>query len=127
MLNLNFRDTKPIYIQIKDGIKKLIITWAICADEKVPSVRELAESLAINPNTIQKAYKELETEGYLYSVSGRGTFASSDVIAEPGRKQELMRDFEEVTEELLYLTVTSQELKNCIDEIAKRRMEEGYK
>ncbi|MDY5776136.1 MAG: GntR family transcriptional regulator [Lachnospiraceae bacterium] len=124
MLNLNFRDTKPIYIQIKDGIKKLIITGAICADEKVPSVRELAESLAINPNTIQKAYKELETEGYLYSVSGRGTFASSDVIAEPGRKQELMRDFEEVTEELLYLTVTSQELKNCIDEIAKRRMEE---
>ena len=124
MLNLNFRDTKPIYIQIKDGIKKLIITGAICADEKVPSVRELAESLAINPNTIQKAYKELETEGYLYSVSGRGTFASSDVIAEPGRKQELMRDFEEVAEELLYLTVTSQELKNCIDEIAKRRMEE---
>lgn len=124
MLNLNFRDTKPIYIQIKDGIKKLIITGAICADEKVPSVRELAESLAINPNTIQKAYKELETEGYLYSVSGRGTFASSDVIAETGRKQELMRDFEEVTEELLYLTVTSQELKNCIDEIAKRRMEE---
>ncbi|MCI5741313.1 MAG: GntR family transcriptional regulator [Lachnospiraceae bacterium] len=124
MLNLNFRDTKPIYIQIKDGIKKLIITGAICADEKVPSVRELAESLAINPNTIQKAYKELETEGYLYSISGRGTFASSDVIAEPGRKQELMRDFEEVTEELLYLTVTSQELKNCIDEIAKRRMEE---
>ena len=124
MLNLNFRDTKPIYIQIKDGIKKLIITGAICADEKVPSVRELAESLAINPNTIQKAYKELETEGYLYSVSGRGTFASSDVIAEPGRKQELMRNFEEVTEELLYLTVTSQELKNCIDEIAKRRMEE---
>lgn len=123
MLNLNFRDTKPIYIQIKDGIKKLIITGAICADEKVPSVRELAESLAINPNTIQKAYKELETEGYLYSVSGKGTFASSDVIAEPGRKQELMRDFEEVTEELLYLTVTSQELKNCIDEIAKRRME----
>lgn len=124
MLNLNFRDTKPIYIQIKDGIKKLIITGAICADEKVPSVRELAESLAINPNTIQKAYKELETEGYLYSVSGKGTFASSDVIAEPGRKQELMRDFEEVTEELLYLTVTSQELKNCIDEIAKRRMKE---
>jgi len=124
VLNLNFRDTKPIYIQIKDGIKKLIITGAICADEKVPSVRELAESLAINPNTIQKAYKELETEGYLYSVSGKGTFASSDVIAEPGRKQELMRDFEEVTEELLYLTVTSQELKNCIDEIAKRRMEE---
>ncbi|MDD6183347.1 MAG: GntR family transcriptional regulator [Lachnospiraceae bacterium] len=124
MLNLNFRDTKPIYIQIKDGIKKLIITGAICADEKVPSVRELAESLAINPNTIQKAYKELETEGYLYSISGRGTFASSDVIAETGRKQELMRDFEEVTEELLYLTVTSQELKNCIDEIAKRRMEE---
>ena len=65
MLTLNYRDTKPIYIQIKSGLKKLMITGAIAADEKLPSVRELAGTLAINPNTIQRAYRELEAEGYL--------------------------------------------------------------
>ena len=54
MLTLNYRDTKPIYIQIKSGLKKLMITGAIAADEKLPSVRELAGTLAINPNTIQR-------------------------------------------------------------------------
>ena len=124
MIQLNYRDAKPIYEQIRDGIRRLVLLGAILPGEAVIPVRELSSKLAINPATIHRAYQELETEGYLYSVSGRGTFASSDVIAEPGRKQELMRDFEEVTEELLYLTVTSQELKNYIDEIAKRRMEE---
>lgn len=62
MLTLNYRDTKPIYIQIKSGLKKLMITGAIAADEKLPSVRELAGTLAINPNTIQRAYRELEAE-----------------------------------------------------------------
>ena len=57
MLTLNYRDTKPIYIQIKSGLKKLMITGAIAADEKLPSVRELAGTLAINPNTIQRAYR----------------------------------------------------------------------
>ena len=65
MLTLNYRDTKPIYIQIKSGLKKLMITGAIATDEKLPSVRELAGTLAINPNTIQRAYRELEAEGYL--------------------------------------------------------------
>ena len=65
MLTLNYRDTKPIYIQIKSGLKKLMITGAIAADEKLPSVRELAGTLAINPNTRHRAYRELEAEGYL--------------------------------------------------------------
>ncbi len=62
MLTLNYQDTKPVYIQIKSGLKKLMITGAIAADEKLPSVRELAGTLAINPNTIQRAYRELEAE-----------------------------------------------------------------
>lgn len=72
MLELNYRDARPIYEQIKDGLRRLILSDVIRQDEKLPSVRELASQLAINPNTIQKAYRELEQEGYVYTVSGRG-------------------------------------------------------
>ena len=70
MISLNYRDSRPIYEQIRDGLRKLIVTGALGADEKLPSVRALAAQLAINPNTIQRAYNELEGEGYIYSVPG---------------------------------------------------------
>ena len=76
MIQLNYRDSKPIYEQIREGLRRLVITGAIAKDEKLPSVRELASELAINPNTIQRAYRELETEGYIYTVSGKGSFAA---------------------------------------------------
>ena len=63
MISLNYRDSRPIYEQIRDGLRKLIVTGALGADEKLPSVRALAAQLAINPNTIQRAYNELEGEG----------------------------------------------------------------
>ena len=59
MIQLNYRDAKPIYEQIKDGLRKLVITNSLIANEKLPSVREMASKLAINPNTIQKAYRNL--------------------------------------------------------------------
>ena len=65
MISLNYRDSRPIYEQIRDGLRKLIVTGALSADEKLPSVRALAAQLAINPNTIQRAYNELEGEGYI--------------------------------------------------------------
>ena len=63
MISLNYRDSRPIYEQIKDGLKKLIVTGGLAADERLPSVRALATQLSINPNTIQRAYNELEGEG----------------------------------------------------------------
>ena len=70
MISLNYRDSRPIYEQIKDGLKKLIVTGGLAADERLPSVRALATQLSINPNTIQRAYNELEGEGYIYSIPG---------------------------------------------------------
>ncbi|MCR5204216.1 MAG: GntR family transcriptional regulator [Lachnospiraceae bacterium] len=75
MININYRDPRPVYEQVVDGFKKLIITGIIKKDEKMPSVRELASQYAINPNTIQRAYRDLETQGYIYSVPGKGSFA----------------------------------------------------
>ena len=71
MLQLNYRDPRPIYEQIKDGIRTLLVSGALPPDNRLPSVRELAMQLAINPYTIQRAYRELENEGYIYSVPGK--------------------------------------------------------
>ena len=85
MISLNYRDSRPIYEQIKDGLRKLIVTGGLGPDEKLPSVRALAAQLAINPNTIQRAYNELEGEGYIYSVPGKGSFASAGAGGAAGR------------------------------------------
>lgn len=110
MISLNYRDSRPIYEQIKDGLRKLIVTGAMKPDEKLPSVRALAQQLSINPNTIQRAYNELENEGYIYSVPGKGSFASGDTGAEEARKQELLGKVREMVAELKYLGVSEEEL-----------------
>ena len=86
MLTLNYRDSRPIYEQIKDGLRRMIVTGAMAQDEKLPSVRALATQLSINPNTIQRAYNELEAEGYIYSVAGKGSFVSGTADADAVRR-----------------------------------------
>lgn len=116
MISLNYRDSRPIYEQIKDGLRKLIVTGAMKPDEKLPSVRALAQQLSINPNTIQRAYNELENEGYIYSVPGKGSFASGDTGAEDARKQELLGKVREMVAELKYLGVSEEELLTLVRE-----------
>ena len=110
MISLNYRDSRPIYEQIRDGLRKLIVTGALSADEKLPSVRALAAQLAINPNTIQRAYEALEAEGYVYSVPGKGSFAAPNTGVDEGRRTELFRVFDQAAAELLFLGVKGQEL-----------------
>ena len=110
MISINYRDSRPIYEQIKDGVRKLILTGVLPKDGKLPSVRELASQLAINPNTIQRAYRDLETEGYIYTVSGKGSFASGTGDADEGRKRELLKSFDDIVHELSYFGVTPEKL-----------------
>lgn len=115
MLELNYRDARPIYEQIKDGLRRLVLSGVIAQDEKLPSVRELASQLAINPNTIQKAYRELEKEGCIYTVSGKGSFAAPLSDIRSGRKDELLMQFDKIAKELLFLQVAPETLKQRID------------
>ena len=119
MIQLNYRDAKPIYEQIKDGLRKLVITNSLIANEKLPSVREMASKLAINPNTIQKAYRELEAEGYVYPVAGKGTFVAERKEVLGVRNEELMKEFDEVVTELLFLAMDEDSLKTRIEQLAK--------
>ena len=116
LLTLNYRDSRPIYEQIKDGLRKLIVTGALRPDEKLPSVRAMATELAINPNTIQRAYGELETEGYIYSVPGKGSFAAATAEPLAIRRMELQASLRELVTELRFLGVTEEELTTLIKE-----------
>ena len=119
LIQLNYRDSKPIYEQIKDGFRRLIISGSLCANEKLPSVRELASGLAINPNTIQKAYRDLENEGYLYTVAGKGTFVAGKREVFCTRQHELLEEFDEIVEELYFLSVKRKDLIERIDSLTE--------
>ncbi|MDR0446836.1 MAG: GntR family transcriptional regulator [Oscillospiraceae bacterium] len=86
MFTLDLRSRKPIYEQVADNLRDLILTGVLPPGSRLPSVRELAESLTINPNTAQKAYRELESRGYVYSSSGLGTFVSEASARAPDAK-----------------------------------------
>lgn len=122
MLPLDYRDARPIYEQIKQALRRLVFTHAIAADEKLPSVRELAALLAINPNTIQRAYHELEAEGYLYSIPGKGTFAAEGTAVCRECRQELLSQFDELITELLFISVSPDELTDRIQTLAEREV-----
>ena len=110
MLNLDYRDARPIYEQVRDGLRRLMVTGAIQEGEKLPSVRSLASRLAINPNTIQRAYESLEAEGYVYSIPGKGSFAAPRTGVDEERRDRLLGQFNSLTAELLYLGVTRDRL-----------------
>ena len=116
MLTLNYRDSRPIYEQIKDGLRRMIVTGAMAQDEKLPSVRALATQLSINPNTIQRAYRELEADGYILSVAGKGSFvAQVDQLAEQQKKQ-AVDAFRAAAQKLRQLGLTQAQLAQLLPE-----------
>ena len=117
MLHLDYRDPRPIYEQIRQEFMRLILSGAIAPGEKLPSVRDLAGTLSINPNTIQRSYNELEAEGFIYSVPGKGSFVSPERNADLQRRLELTEKFRELAAELRYLGVGQEELLALVKEV----------
>lgn len=92
MIILDYRDRRPIYEQVISRFQELMLTGALEKDSQLPSVRSLAMELSINPNTIQRAYAELERQGYIYSIKGKGSFvADNGHVKEAGRQEVLQR------------------------------------
>ena len=110
MIVLDYPDSRPLYKQVKDSLRRMMLTGLLEPDEKLPSVRSLATQLAINPNTIQRAYAELEAEGYIYSVAGRGSFVSAGDGEHLRRIAELTGRLVPLLEELKSLGYTREQL-----------------
>ncbi|MBQ3210530.1 MAG: GntR family transcriptional regulator [Oscillospiraceae bacterium] len=118
MININFRAPTPIWEQVRDNYRALILSGALPEGYKMPSVRELASTLAINPNTIQRAYRELEAEGYTVSVPGKGSFVCAAKEAAAMRRQELEQNFKALAAELKALGDDEAKLITLIKEAA---------
>ena len=112
MFQLDLKNRKTIYEQIVDNIKKLIITEVVKSDEKLPSVRELSKMLTVNPNTIQKSYRELERQGFIYTVAGLGCFVADrkDTIIDRGKANEIKEQMEIFIRELFFLGLSQEEI-----------------
>lgn len=118
MIQLDYRDNRPVYEQIKEKIKELIILRALKENDKILSVREMSTALTINPNTILKAYKELENEGYIYSVKGKGYFVSDNkMTAKSVDTKHLYQQAETALRELYFLGESKAEILNTIEKI----------
>ena len=110
MVQLNYRDSRPIYSQIADNFRAQIRAGVLAEGDKLPSVRELASSLAINPNTIQRAYHELEEEGWIASVSGKGSFVCGPVQTNSSDLEPLWAQLDAAVEKLTDAGVSRQML-----------------
>ena len=116
MIHLHYRDARPIYAQICDGFRQQILGGILPVGERLPSVRELATQLTINPNTIQRSYRELESQGWVVTVPGKGCFVGGVPAGQETQQEKLLRQFDNLTETLLEMGISPEML---MDRIAK--------
>ena len=116
LIQINYNDSRPIYEKVKDSLRQLILSGALAEENKLPSVRELAVSLTINPNTIQRAYRELEQEGYIVSVPGKGSFVARGGGAKAARRKELTEKLLAAAAELEALGLSRAEIAQLVKE-----------
>lgn len=121
MILLDYRDKRPIYEQVVEKLERLIASGGLEPLTKMPSVRSLAMELSVNPNTIQRAYAQLEQDGYLYTVSGRGSFITSENEWRENRQSRLLEEWKSVTRQAKEAGMTQMRLLDAL----RRIYEEG--
>ena len=123
---INFQDSRPIYEQIVENFKMQMYKGILREGDQMPSVRSLAVELSTNPNTVQKAYSELERQGFIYTVKGRGNFVKGDSLLKDNKKNELVRQIVELFMEAHEIGLSIDELVDDIKEHLKK-IESGDK
>ncbi|MBQ3793470.1 MAG: GntR family transcriptional regulator [Lachnospiraceae bacterium] len=126
MIVLDYSDTRPIYEQIVEKLQTYILKGVLKPDEQLMSVRQLAMDLSINPNTIQKAYSELERRGFIYVVKGRGAFVKFDDSQLVVQKENLAKRVQEIFREAEELGIQRNDLLETVDSLEmSRKIEEA--
>lgn len=117
MLTVNFSSRTPVYQQLYDDVIRLVSLGVLKSDTKLPPVRILATEFGINPNTVQKAYKMLEKDGYIYSTVGRGSFVSNKLDQNQAEKIQAKNDLKESIDKAYKKGITKDEMIELVDEI----------
>ncbi len=126
MLTIDYRSGESLYIQIKNNYKKMIMSGSLKENEMLPSVRTLAGNLAINVNTVQRAYRELEQEGYIYSVPGKGNFVAKIDKSIINKGYNEFRDqLLELMEKAKFLNISKEEVNKIVNEFYETRGEKN--
>lgn len=120
MIVIDYKDNRPLYEQIVERFQVLIERGVLKPEDQMPSVRSLAMELSINPNTIQKAYAELERRGYIYTVKGRGNFVSYDEELKAKRRSQQLEVFQQKAMQAMESGVTKDELLQIVEEVFKK-------
>ncbi len=116
LIIIDYNDKRPIYEQIIDRFQTLILNGVLEQDSQLPSVRNLAIELSINANTIQRAYSELEREGYIYSVKGRGNFVRANESLLLVQKERLLKELKEHISKCQKAGISSDDIAQTINE-----------
>lgn len=124
MILIDHKDRRPIYEQIIERFEQLILCGALEKNSPMPSVRSLAMELSLNPNTIQRAYQELERTGYIYTIKGKGSFVSETSQNADKKRQEVKKEMYAGIEKALLAGISPEELRKmleeCIEEADKK-------
>lgn len=115
MLHIDYRDSRPIHQQVRDGLRRLMLSGGLQPGDQLPSVRKLATELAINPNTIQRSYRTLEVDGWIATVPGKGCFVCSNEDTRDRERQRWYRAFDDATMALIALGVSKESLSHRIE------------
>ena len=115
MIILDYKDRRPIYEQVAEKLEEQMLLGILGENEPLPSVRSLAMELSINPNTIQRAYAELERQGYIYTVKGKGSFVAENSVMKEKLKKDLLIQVSEVIDEAIRLGISGEEIKNMVE------------
>jgi len=116
VITLDYADRRPIYEQVVDKMKDLILLGVLETDEQLPSVRELAVDLSINPNTVQRAYAELERQGVIYCVKGRGNFVAGISTLKDRHKEEVKTQLLELVKMAKKADITEDDFITLVKE-----------
>lgn len=125
MILIDHKDRRPIYEQIIERFEQLILCGVLEKDAPMPSVRSLAMELSLNPNTIQRAYQELERAGYIYTIKGKGSFVSENTQTVDKKRKEIKKEMYAGVEKALLTGIAPDELKKMLEECIEEANREG--
>ena len=125
MIILDYRDRRPIYEQVLEKLKELMLLDVLKENDPLPSVRNLAMDLSINPNTIQRAYSELERSGFIYSVKGRGNFVRADEHLKEKRQAKILESLKKQLISCREQGITREKILHCVDNVYQAGRDSG--